>query len=210
MGNLIALCLTLFEAYKARHIKTVLGETIYVSMAAGSMSLVVAMGVPIAIIANENPTALFFVNLFIIFITCISLLFFIFYPKVKYHFSLVRGENSMKAVVKDFAEQAHAHHAKSKKRKISHTAELSELVDDSHTKVKKEIMEEATKYKNSFDQEDKSVRFKYESQNEMEMLNQENEYLKQQLERQKSQVEELQRLLNAKSNEKDEFRDESY
>merc|ERR1712039_77493 len=113
-------------------------------------------------------------------------------------------------VVKDFTEQAHAYHAKSKKKNISHTAELSELVDDSHIKVKKEVMEEATKDKNSFDRENKSVRFKYESQNEMEMLNQENEYLKQQLERQKSQVEELQRLLNAKSSEKEEFRDESY
>merc|ERR1711862_978986 len=191
----LALCLTLYEAYKARHIKTVLGETKYVAMAAGSMLLVFAMGIPIAIIANDNPRARFFINLFIIFIICISLLLFIFYPKVTYHIDLVNGGKSMTNLVKDFTEESHAYSQK-KKAKSSLQSSVASVDDGTIKKVGFKL------------DESESTTVDLENQN-IEALNQENESLKQQLEHQKSQVRELQRLLYSKSNDDNkEFVDE--
>jgi len=189
----LALCLTLYEAYKARHIKTVLGETKYVAMAAGSMLLVFAMGIPIAIIANDNPRARFFINLFIIFIICISLLLFIFYPKVTYHIALFKGGKDMSNLVKEFTEESHAYSLKKKAKSSLQSSVASELDDGKRKKVGFKLDGSDT---TTVDLENQKI----------EALNQENEYLKQQLEHQKSQVEELQRLLNSKSN--DEFVDE--
>merc|ERR1711862_208456 len=168
----------------------------YVAMAAGSMLLVFAMGIPIAIIANDNPRARFFINLFIIFIICISLLLF-FYPKVIYHIALVKEGKSINDLVKEFTEESHAYSLKKMANKSSLQSSVVSVDDGIRKKIGFKL-----------DQSDVTT-VDLENQ-KIEALNQENESLKQQLEHQKSQVEDLQRLLNSKSNDNnEEFVDET-
>merc|ERR1712048_1245745 len=94
------------QAYKARHIKTILGETKYITMATSSMLLVFIMGIPVMIIAYDNPKALYFVEMFIIFIVCMSLILFTFWPKLILQREVKRGNINMQNVVKEFAEQS--------------------------------------------------------------------------------------------------------
>lgn len=107
--NLSALSITLYQAYKARHIKTILGETKYITMATSSMLLVFIMGIPVMIIAYDNPRALYFVEMFIIFIVCMSLILFTFWPKVRLNRKVQRGSINMQNVIREFAEQAHGY-----------------------------------------------------------------------------------------------------
>merc|ERR1712056_15486 len=116
--NLSALLITLWQAYKARHIKTILGETKYITMATSSMLLVFIMGIPVMIIAYENPRALYFVEMFIIFIVCMSLILFTFWPKVKLNREVQRGAINMQSVVKEFSEQSHVYQFKKKSQSV--------------------------------------------------------------------------------------------
>merc|ERR1712190_84480 len=110
--NLSALFITLWQAYKARHIKTILGETKYISMATSSLLLVLIMGIPVMIIAYENPRALYFVEMFIIFIVCLSLILFTFWPKVRLNRKVQRGSINMHNVIREFSEQAHGYQSR--------------------------------------------------------------------------------------------------
>merc|ERR1711862_532574 len=116
--NLSALSITLWQAYKARHIKTILGETKYIAMATSSMLLVFIMGIPVMIIAYENPRALYFVEMFIIFIVCMSLILFTFWPKVKLNREVQRGTINMQSVIKEFSEQSHVYQFKKKSQTV--------------------------------------------------------------------------------------------
>merc|ERR1711982_59390 len=112
--NLSALLFTLWQAYKARHIKTILGETKHIAMATSSMILVFVMGIPVMLLSYGNPRALYFVEMFIIFIVCMSLILFTFWPKVQLNRKVQLGTINMQNVIKEFSEQAHVYRFKKK------------------------------------------------------------------------------------------------
>merc|ERR1711982_109015 len=71
-------------------------------------------GIPVMIIAYENPRALYFVEMFIIFIVCMSLILFTFWPKVQLNRKVQLGTINMQNVIKEFSEQAHVYRFKKK------------------------------------------------------------------------------------------------
>ena len=126
--NLSALVFTLWQAYKARHIKTILGETKYIAMATSSMLLVFLMGIPVMALAYETPRALYFVEMFIIFIVCMSLILFTFLPKVILQREVTRGNIDMQNVVKEFAHQSEVYRSSRLKSRNS-IRDISSILD---------------------------------------------------------------------------------
>ncbi|CAB9524750.1 acid type B receptor subunit 2 [Seminavis robusta] len=80
--NLGPLVFSCYEAYQARDISTEYSETDYIFKALIVMCLVGSIGIPILIIAHDNPSAYFFVLSSITFVVCMSLLILILGPKV--------------------------------------------------------------------------------------------------------------------------------
>jgi len=79
--NLCALFYTVYEAYRARELSTEFQETGYITKALVCMMLVCFVGLPISIISKENDTRMY-LSVGIIFVVCMSLLGFIFVPKI--------------------------------------------------------------------------------------------------------------------------------
>jgi hypothetical protein len=82
--NLGALLFSIIQSYKARHISTEFSESDYIFRAMVSILCVCFIGVPVLVIAQDNPAAFFFVFTGIIFVTCCSILLLIFLPKMRY------------------------------------------------------------------------------------------------------------------------------
>jgi len=70
------------EAWKARKISTEYGESSYIGLIMVSMLQVVLVGVPLSFLVHENPTARFFVNSSMAFVTSMSVLSLLFLPKI--------------------------------------------------------------------------------------------------------------------------------
>ena len=84
--NLGSLLFAVYEAYVARHISTEFAETDYIFKSLVVISLVCFIGIPVLVIAHDNPAAYFFVLSAIIFVVCTSLLSLIFGPKIMHHY----------------------------------------------------------------------------------------------------------------------------
>jgi hypothetical protein len=82
--DLGALVYALYEAYLARNLSTEFAESAYIARALMIIMAVSFLGIPIAIIASDDPRAKFFALSGIIFAICMSLLLFIFVPKELY------------------------------------------------------------------------------------------------------------------------------
>lgn len=136
--NLSALLFTLWQAYKARHIKTILGETKYIAMATSSMILVFVMGIPVMLLSYENPSALYFVEMFIIFIVCMSLILFTFGPKLYLQREVKRGNINMQTVVKEFAAQSQVYQSSKKKSRSSSIMNINSILARGNSDNKKE------------------------------------------------------------------------
>jgi 7 transmembrane sweet-taste receptor of 3 GCPR len=80
--NLGCLVAGVFQAYKARHLSTDFAESEYIAMSMALLLVVGFIAIPVAIIAEENPGAFFFVVTAVIFVCSMSLLLLIFVPKV--------------------------------------------------------------------------------------------------------------------------------
>ena len=104
--NLVALSITLYQAYTARHIRTVLDETEYSGLASAFTFLVFLMGIPIKFLVTQNPNARYFVNLLIIFVPVMSFIYLIFWPRFKFQRQLDRGGISIESVVRRFSHEA--------------------------------------------------------------------------------------------------------
>ena len=83
-----------YEAYKARHISTEFSETEYILKALVVIVLACFIGVPVWIIANDNPSASFFAAVAINFAICMSILLFIFGPKLMAHYKWKMGPST--------------------------------------------------------------------------------------------------------------------
>lgn len=69
------------EAYKARNVDTEFGESNYIGLIMGSYLQVVAVGLPLFFLVNDNPTARFFLTSSMVFLMCVSVLLLLFVPK---------------------------------------------------------------------------------------------------------------------------------
>lgn len=99
--NFLLLCYSLFVAWQARDISTELSESDYIFKAMAVIVLVCFIGIPVIILARENPAAYFYVCTGIIFVTSTSILLLIFLPKLaafyqaKYHDRIPRSSSKV-------------------------------------------------------------------------------------------------------------------
>ena len=104
--NAITLLLTLYQAYRARHIKTILGETSYIVWASTCMFVVCLMGIPVKMLVRDDVNVRYFISLFIIFVVGMSFFSFIFLPRFEFQYKLDNGKIDMRNVVSEFAQQS--------------------------------------------------------------------------------------------------------
>ena len=82
--NFGALCFAAYESHRSRRISTEFHESRYIFSAVFSILLVCLVCVPVAILAQDNTDALFFVFSAILSVSTCSILLFIFVPKIHY------------------------------------------------------------------------------------------------------------------------------
>ena len=82
--NISALVAALREAYKARHISDEFSESVYIGFAILSMLQALVIGVPIAMLVDDDPEARLFAYTGVLFVLSMSLLLLIFVPKFLY------------------------------------------------------------------------------------------------------------------------------
>jgi len=79
----IAILITLWQAYKARHITTDLSESKYIGIAVVAMFEASFIGVPVIGIVNDQPNAVLFMSSAIIFVVVLAILGCLFGPKYR-------------------------------------------------------------------------------------------------------------------------------
>mmetsp|Transcript_12246 Transcript_12246/g.20084 ORF Transcript_12246/g.20084 Transcript_12246/m.20084 type:complete len:621 (-) Transcript_12246:121-1983(-) len=82
--NLLALGLALIQAYKARGISIEYSESHYVAMSMGFILEAFLIGIPLIFLSSGNPVTSYFVKTVLIFFVSMSLLLWIFAPKIYY------------------------------------------------------------------------------------------------------------------------------
>ena len=83
--NISALIIAQVQAFKARLITSdVLNESKYIGLATSCTLQTFLIGLPVIFLVKENPSAKFFVQMSIVFITCMAMLLLIFVPKMYY------------------------------------------------------------------------------------------------------------------------------
>ena len=82
--NLGMLCAAAFQSWKSRNLSTEFQESLSIFRALIGILLVVFVGCPVLIIAQDNTDAFLFISSAIIFISCMLILLLIFVPKLQY------------------------------------------------------------------------------------------------------------------------------
>lgn len=83
--NFGAILLACIEAYRARRISDEFSESKWVGITIVSWLQVVVVGMPVMFLVKENPMATYMLETTMIFVVCMSLLLFIFVPKIIFH-----------------------------------------------------------------------------------------------------------------------------
>ena len=92
--NGVALVMANWAAYKARHLSTELGESKWIAMAMGSLLQLLLVAIPILFLVRDNPSAKYFVSTSIVFVITLSILGFIFVPKIIAHYEREKERES--------------------------------------------------------------------------------------------------------------------
>ncbi|KAL3916135.1 MAG: hypothetical protein SGILL_005318, partial [Bacillariaceae sp.] len=82
--NLGMLCAAAFQSWMSRNLSTEFQESLSIFRALTGILLVVFVGCPVLIIAQDNTDAFLFISSAIIFISCLLILLLIFIPKLQY------------------------------------------------------------------------------------------------------------------------------
>ena len=98
--DLGAMVIALYQAYLCRSISLEFAESSYIASAIGCILLVSFVGIPVMIIASDQPQARFFVTTSIVFVICTSLLLFIFVPKEQFRRNKKDVRDSVRKVSK--------------------------------------------------------------------------------------------------------------
>ena len=77
------LAYAVYEAYVARNLSTEFAESEYIALVLAAILLVSFLGIPVMIIAGDEPRARFFVGAAIVFVICMAILLLIFVPKIR-------------------------------------------------------------------------------------------------------------------------------
>ena len=85
--NAIALILACYQAYKGLKIDVAYSESTYVAFSIASILQAAIVGVPLIFLSESNPSASFVVRSLLVFVICMSVLCFIFIPKMTQTFS---------------------------------------------------------------------------------------------------------------------------
>ena len=80
--NLLSLCVANWQAYQARSLSSEFSESKYIGIACVSMMQTALMGIPILIVVQDQPEALYLVLVCMIFVVSMAVLLLIFVPKM--------------------------------------------------------------------------------------------------------------------------------
>lgn len=80
--NAVALIMSCVQAYKGRNVSVAYSESTYVAFSVASILQACVIGVPLIFLSNANPTASYVVWTLLVFVICMSVLCFIFIPKI--------------------------------------------------------------------------------------------------------------------------------
>ena len=94
--DLSAMLIALYQSWHARKISLEFSESLHIGTSIALIMVVCFVGIPVIIIASNQPRARFFVLASIIFVICCSLLLFIFVPKEKHR----KAKKCIKAAIR--------------------------------------------------------------------------------------------------------------
>mmetsp|Transcript_10619 Transcript_10619/g.11364 ORF Transcript_10619/g.11364 Transcript_10619/m.11364 type:complete len:151 (+) Transcript_10619:3-455(+) len=77
-------CLCAYQAWQARTLSTEFQETQHILSALLILGVVVCIGLPVSLLNRANPDIAVFITSVMIFAICISVLFVMFVPKIRY------------------------------------------------------------------------------------------------------------------------------
>ncbi|CAB9510617.1 acid type B receptor subunit 2 [Seminavis robusta] len=100
--NFLAILLACFEAYRARKIGDEFSESKWVAVTVATWFQVFVVGFPVMFLMQGHPTASYFLKSAIVFVACMSLLLFVFVPKV----IIQRSNAASKGSMESFQESA--------------------------------------------------------------------------------------------------------
>jgi 7 transmembrane sweet-taste receptor of 3 GCPR len=86
----ILLC-SIYQAYQARHLSTEFSESRYIFKALLIIMLALFVGVPVVALSYENPSAVAFISSAMVTIVCMTVLLYIFIPKIQFGVKERRG-----------------------------------------------------------------------------------------------------------------------
>mmetsp|Transcript_40293 Transcript_40293/g.85831 ORF Transcript_40293/g.85831 Transcript_40293/m.85831 type:complete len:341 (-) Transcript_40293:437-1459(-) len=81
--NFSALVLACVQAYRARKMDAEYSESRWLGIACLSWIQVLIVGVPVILLTQDQPVASYFTRTILVFLVCVSMLFYMFVPKIK-------------------------------------------------------------------------------------------------------------------------------
>ena len=86
--DLLTLVITIQQAWVVRRLSLEFAESKWIARAMCMMLLISFVGIPLLVITNGDPSAVFFASTAIVFVSCMSLLTCIFFPKMSYQYHM--------------------------------------------------------------------------------------------------------------------------
>lgn len=106
LANITFLLVGTFWAYKSRNIATEYNESRYIGMSIVAVLQSWTIGLPITIVVRDNPSASFYVQSGLIFVTALAILAFTFIPKVIALHKETSGSKKRKKLYREFVREA--------------------------------------------------------------------------------------------------------
>jgi hypothetical protein len=82
--NFLALLVSIQQAYNTRKLATEFSESRYIFYAMIGIVVALLQGIPVLILVRDSPDVQDFIKCTVIFVTCCSVLLFMFIPKMKF------------------------------------------------------------------------------------------------------------------------------
>jgi hypothetical protein len=100
--NMMVSVIMLIQAYECRKISTDYSESLWISGAMVCIVQVWIIGLPVLKLLDDNPKAVFVVEVVIVFVSCMSTLLLVFVPKIRYLRQSRLGQKEDKGGVRGF------------------------------------------------------------------------------------------------------------
>jgi 7 transmembrane sweet-taste receptor of 3 GCPR len=106
LSNIAFLLIGTFWAYKSRNIATEYNESRYIGISIVAVLQSWTIGLPILIVVRDNPSASFYVQSGLIFVTALAILSFTFVPKVIALHKEASGSKKRQKLYREFVREA--------------------------------------------------------------------------------------------------------